>query len=100
MIWSSSGFLMSSPLTRAITSGSCAGTGFGGGAAGGVAAPGVPGAAGAAVDCPVVPPVLDCAAGAFRHPVPATPATPMETPNFDFKQIPLGLREKRNTDFN
>src|SRR3954471_21209210 len=100
MIWSSSGFLMSSPLTRAITSGSCAGTGFGGGAAGGVAAPGVPGAAGAAVDWPVVPAVLDCAAGALRHPVAATATTHMQTASFDFKQIPLVLRKRRNTDCN
>src|SRR4051794_41873151 len=100
MIWSSSGFLMSSPLTRAITSGSCAGTGFGGGAAGGVAAPGVPGAAGAAVDWPVVPAVLDCAAGALRHPVAATPTPHKQNPKLQFKKKTLVLRKRRKTDCN
>src|SRR5258708_20113508 len=72
IVWtirSNSSFLTSSPFTRAMTGGSCAGTGLGGVAAGGCpgidgGAPGVAAAGACWVAVLAVP--VDCA-GALRH---------------------------------
>src|SRR5262245_8382248 len=83
---SKSSFFTSWPFTRATTSGSVAGTGFGG-----VGAAGAPGAAGAAGGVPepwpvaaggVAPDAAFCASGALLHALTETHTT--TTPNRTF----------------